>query len=127
MASPGEVLNVIWTTLDEMTDGVTTAVVQEGGAIAAVIHKDNSLDLNLIFQPLDESDFEEYKKALADAGIAFYFAPNALSDDEELELKAIWVGTEDALKKALEKVNAHLEATGGINITGKDLLGGGDE
>ncbi len=121
-----DVVTTFWNVANEMLDDVPTAVLSEGGVVVIDISNDLSLGVNLVFQELSQESIDELKKALAEGkALVFYYAPNADSDDDELEIKSIVLKGKTAdLEGAIEEINAHIKRTGGISLTLRERLEG---
>jgi len=118
------VITVLWNVFDEMMEGTLSAVVAEGGGVILVVEPDyDHTDVQLVFQELEQTDLDKLVEAVQDRKkVVFYWAEG---EDEEgnLNLRAILTNKEDGVREAFEKLNKHIRETGGINLTGKDLLG----
>jgi len=122
--SAQEFITVLWSAFDEVMEGTLSAVVAEGGGVILVVEPDyDHTDVQLVFQELEQTDLDKLVEAVQDRKkVVFYWAEG---EDEEgnLNLRAILTNKEDGVREAFEKLNKHIRETGGINLTGKDLLG----
>lgn len=122
--SAQEFITVLWSAFDEVMEGTLSAVVAEGGGVILVVEPDyDHTDVQLVFQELEQTDLDKLVEAVQDRKkVVFYWAEG---EDEEgnLNLRAILTNKEDGVREAFEKLNKHIRETGGIKLTGKDLLG----
>lgn len=119
-----EFVSVVWNATDEMTNGTASAVVSNGGAVAVSMDPEKgTVGISLIFQELDEKDVDEFRKALDEGKVLVFFKAKEISEDDvELDV-TILKGKNAKLDETINEVNEYLRRTGGIHITGKDLVG----